>query len=168
MTTQQTMIANNGNNFNEFMKYHAKRFDLDTFQETIMDVFNTNIDKPIWVLGPKTLYQPKDFARMWFFEAVDMFYSQKGENLFSGLDFLQDENGDAICYKSKEQLDVNEKWRPSQKRKVYETEQMMRHLADVFDSVTNCPDNLCKLNGEWGHENVLYEFVPDVEEPPHF
>ena len=161
------MIAN-GKNFEQFMKYHANRFDVNDFQESIMDCFNSNILKPVWVLSSKTLFQPKNFAQMWFFDAVKMFYSQKGKTLFSELDFLQDENGNAIVYKTKDELDVNEVWRPSKKCKVYESEETMRHLADVFDSVTKCADDLCKLNGEWGHENVLYEFVPNVTKQEDF
>ena len=116
----------------------------------------------------RTPFQHHHFAQMWFMDAVSLFYSIKAVTLFSEIESLKDEFGECIHYQAKDELDVNEVWRASKQRKVYETKQMMRHLADVFDSVTNCPDDLCKLNGEWGHENVLYEFVSDVEEPTDF
>ena len=166
MTTQQTMIAN-GKNFKKFLEHHDIRYDINTFHASIHNCFEENLKKTVWVMG-RTPFQHNHFAQMWFMDAVSLFYSLKGVTLFSEIESLKDEFGECIHYKAKDELDVNEVWRASKQRKVYETKEMMRHLADVFDSVTNCPDNLCKLNGEWGHENVLYEFVPDVQEPAHF
>lgn len=166
MTTQQNKIAN-GKDFKKFLEHHDIQYDINAFHASIHDCFEANLKKTVFVMG-RTPFNHKQFAQMWFMDAVSSFYDVEGVTLFSEMESLKDEFGEFIEYKAKDELEVNEVWLASKKRKVYETKEMMRHLADVFDSVTNCPDDLCKLNGEWGHENVLYEFVPDVEEPEHF
>ena len=155
MTTQQQINAIESD-FMHFLVKTKATIISDDFKATVMDIFKQNMKTNAFTTGsiPWTL---KVFVQMFFNRAMEEFYQERGIELYE-TEMLEDENGDVVKYKAKAELEENEKWRPSRKWKVRETEAMMGRLADVFDLATNCIDDRFELNGDWKHEWVEYVF----------
>lgn len=156
MTTQQQINKIE----TDFMKFLVKTKDIiisDDFEATVMELFTQNIGTGAFKVGHNMLWEVKEFVKMFFNRAMEQFYEERGIELYE-TEMLEDENGDVIEYKARVQLEENEKWRPSRKWKVRETEAMMGRLADVFDLATNCINDKFQLKGDWKHEWVEYVF----------
>lgn len=166
MTTQQ-----NKQKETEFMEFLVKTKHLiisDDFEATVMDLFTQNISTGAFKVGHNMPWEAKEFVKMFFNRAMEQFYDERGIELYE-TEMLKDEIGNVMQYTARDELGKDEKWRPSRKWNVRETEAMMGRLADVFDLATNCMNDRFKLKGGWKHEWVEYVFeVPEVEEVAHF
>ncbi len=128
----------------------------EDFEATVMDLFTQNITTNAFTMGG-IVWTPKVFVQMFFNRAMEQFYEERGIELYE-TEMLEDENGHVIEYKTRAELEENEKWRPSRRWKVRETEEIMGRLADVFDLATNCINDRFQLKKDWKHEWVEYVF----------